>query len=101
MKYYSLLQGHHSYISNVCDCFRIHLKHRIEDEDQCRVLIKDLQEQIKQAYPAEIQDEEVLHEDYIRRMLQFRKVTITARFLICIQIMLPRSHILLSTSPLE
>ncbi|KAM8773162.1 nondiscriminating glutamyl-tRNA synthetase EARS2, mitochondrial [Acanthopagrus schlegelii] len=52
---------------------RIHLKHRIEDEDQCRLLIKDLQELIKQAYPAEIQDAEILHEDYIRRMLQFRK----------------------------
>ncbi|XP_073331786.1 nondiscriminating glutamyl-tRNA synthetase EARS2, mitochondrial [Pagrus major] len=52
---------------------RIHLMHRIEDEEQCRLLIKDLQEQIKQAFTAEIQDTEVLHEDYIRRVLQFRK----------------------------
>lgn len=42
------------------------------------MLIKDLQGQIQQAYTAEIQDNEVLHEDYIRRVLHLRKVTITA-----------------------
>ncbi|XP_070844015.1 nondiscriminating glutamyl-tRNA synthetase EARS2, mitochondrial isoform X2 [Chaetodon trifascialis] len=52
---------------------RIHLQHRIEDEEQCHSLIKDLQEQIQQAYTAQIQDEEVLHEDYIRRVLHLRK----------------------------
>uniref|UniRef100_A0A3B4UL38 Nondiscriminating glutamyl-tRNA synthetase EARS2, mitochondrial n=1 Tax=Seriola dumerili TaxID=41447 RepID=A0A3B4UL38_SERDU len=52
---------------------RIHLQQRIEDEDQCILLIKDLQEQIQQAYAAEIQEDEVLHEDYIRRVLQLRK----------------------------
>uniref|UniRef100_A0A3B4WYF7 Nondiscriminating glutamyl-tRNA synthetase EARS2, mitochondrial n=1 Tax=Seriola lalandi dorsalis TaxID=1841481 RepID=A0A3B4WYF7_SERLL len=52
---------------------RIHLQQRIEDEDQCVLLIKDLQEQIQQAYAAEIQEDEVLHEDYIRRVLQLRK----------------------------
>ncbi|XP_071361145.1 nondiscriminating glutamyl-tRNA synthetase EARS2, mitochondrial [Trachinotus anak] len=52
---------------------RIHLEQRIEDEEQCILLIKDLQEQIQQAYTAELQDEDVLHEDYIRRVLQLRK----------------------------
>ncbi|XP_072240806.1 nondiscriminating glutamyl-tRNA synthetase EARS2, mitochondrial [Leuresthes tenuis] len=52
---------------------RIHLQQRIEDEQQCRNLIKELQDQIQQAYPAEIQDKNVLHEDYIRRVLHFRK----------------------------
>ncbi|XP_034543811.1 probable glutamate--tRNA ligase, mitochondrial [Notolabrus celidotus] len=52
---------------------RIHLQHRIEDEEQCCLLIKDLQGQIHKAYSAEIQDEEVLHEDYIRRVLHLRK----------------------------
>ncbi|XP_078131843.1 nondiscriminating glutamyl-tRNA synthetase EARS2, mitochondrial isoform X2 [Sander vitreus] len=51
---------------------RIHLQHRIEDEEQCHLLIKDLQAQIQQACTAEIQ-EEVLHEDYIRRVLHLRK----------------------------
>ncbi|KAF3687920.1 putative glutamate--tRNA ligase, mitochondrial [Channa argus] len=52
---------------------RIHLQQRIEDEQHCLLLIRDLQGQIQQAYTAEIQDEEVLHEDYIRRVLQLRK----------------------------
>ncbi|XP_040002842.1 probable glutamate--tRNA ligase, mitochondrial [Xiphias gladius] len=52
---------------------RIHLEQRIGDEEQCLLLIKDLQVQIQQAYTAEIQDEEVLHEDYIRRVLHLRK----------------------------
>lgn len=52
---------------------RIHLQQSIEDEKQCLVFIKDLQELIQQAYAAEIQDKEVLHEDYIRRVLHLRK----------------------------
>ncbi|XP_040892790.1 probable glutamate--tRNA ligase, mitochondrial [Toxotes jaculatrix] len=52
---------------------RIHLEQRIENEEQCLLLIKDLQIQIQQAYAAEIQDEEVLREDYIRRVLHLRK----------------------------
>ncbi|KAK9540708.1 hypothetical protein VZT92_003145 [Zoarces viviparus] len=52
---------------------RIHLKRRIEDEAQCLLLIRDLQAQIQQACTAQIQDEEVLHEDYIRRVLHLRK----------------------------
>lgn len=57
------------------DCDRIHLEQRIEDEEQCALLIKDLQDQIQQTHSAEIQDEEVLQQDYIRRVLQLRKVT--------------------------
>ncbi|XP_074540860.1 nondiscriminating glutamyl-tRNA synthetase EARS2, mitochondrial [Halichoeres trimaculatus] len=52
---------------------RIHLQHRIEDEEQCRLLIKDLREQIQLAYSAEIQDEDILHEDRIRQVLHLRK----------------------------
>uniref|UniRef100_UPI0037E822CB nondiscriminating glutamyl-tRNA synthetase EARS2, mitochondrial n=1 Tax=Semicossyphus pulcher TaxID=241346 RepID=UPI0037E822CB len=51
---------------------RIHLQHWIEDEERCRLLVKDLQGQIQQAHTAEIQDE-VLQEDYIRRVLHLRK----------------------------
>uniref|UniRef100_A0A8D3E434 Nondiscriminating glutamyl-tRNA synthetase EARS2, mitochondrial n=1 Tax=Scophthalmus maximus TaxID=52904 RepID=A0A8D3E434_SCOMX len=47
---------------------RIHLQLRIEDEDQCTLLVKDLQERIQQVYEEEIQDE-----DYIRRVLHLRK----------------------------
>lgn len=57
-------------------CGRIHLQKRIENEEQCHLLVKELREEILQAYPAEIQDREVLHEDYIKRVLQLRKVTI-------------------------
>ncbi|XP_041839728.1 probable glutamate--tRNA ligase, mitochondrial [Melanotaenia boesemani] len=52
---------------------RIHLQQQIEDEERCHFLIKDLQEQIQQAYTGEIQDKEVLHEDYIKRVLHLRK----------------------------
>uniref|UniRef100_A0A669BWD4 Nondiscriminating glutamyl-tRNA synthetase EARS2, mitochondrial n=1 Tax=Oreochromis niloticus TaxID=8128 RepID=A0A669BWD4_ORENI len=52
---------------------RLHLQQRIEDEQQCDLLIQDLQEQIYQAYAEQIQDKDVLHEDYIRRVLHLRK----------------------------
>ncbi|XP_057700453.1 nondiscriminating glutamyl-tRNA synthetase EARS2, mitochondrial [Corythoichthys intestinalis] len=52
---------------------KIHLQHRIEDEQQCNFLIKDLQGQIRQAFSGEIQDEDVLQEDYIRRVLHLRR----------------------------
>ncbi|XP_037327933.2 probable glutamate--tRNA ligase, mitochondrial [Pungitius pungitius] len=52
---------------------RIHLRHRIEDEEQCQLLVADLQGRIQQARPAEVRDERVLHEDYIRRVLHLRK----------------------------
>lgn len=57
---------------------RIHLQLRIEDEEQCVLLIRDLQGQIQQTYAAEIQDKEVLHEDFIRRVLYLRKGHITS-----------------------
>ncbi|XP_015249496.1 PREDICTED: probable glutamate--tRNA ligase, mitochondrial [Cyprinodon variegatus] len=52
---------------------RIHLQQRIDDEQKCHMLIKDLQQQIQQLYAADIQDQEVLEEDYIRRVLRLRK----------------------------
>ncbi|XP_034052651.1 probable glutamate--tRNA ligase, mitochondrial [Gymnodraco acuticeps] len=51
---------------------RIHLQHHIEDEEQCATLIKGLQAQIQQVCGEEMQ-EEVLQEDYIRRVLHLRK----------------------------
>ncbi|XP_058496602.1 probable glutamate--tRNA ligase, mitochondrial [Solea solea] len=52
---------------------RIHLQQRIDDDEQCLSLIKDLQAQIRQTFAAEIHDEDVLREDYIRRVLCLRK----------------------------
>ncbi|KAM8842313.1 nondiscriminating glutamyl-tRNA synthetase EARS2, mitochondrial [Synchiropus picturatus] len=52
---------------------KLHLQHRIEDEHKCRALIHDLQVQIRQTYAAEIHDQDVLQEDYIRRILHLRK----------------------------
>ncbi|KAM9856586.1 nondiscriminating glutamyl-tRNA synthetase EARS2, mitochondrial isoform 2-T2 [Aulostomus maculatus] len=52
---------------------RIHLQQRIEEEQQCNLLIKDLQGQIQEVYTAEVLDQEVLHEGYIRRILHLRK----------------------------
>ncbi|KAF7662362.1 hypothetical protein LDENG_00237350 [Lucifuga dentata] len=60
------------------DFNRIHLQQRIEDEEQCDLLVKHLQHQIQQVHAAEIQDKEVLHEDYIRRVLHLRKGHITS-----------------------
>ncbi|XP_069545714.1 nondiscriminating glutamyl-tRNA synthetase EARS2, mitochondrial [Brachyistius frenatus] len=52
---------------------RLHLQRRIENEEQCHLLIKDLQKEIQLAFTAEIQDAEVPHKDYIRRVLHLRK----------------------------
>ncbi|XP_056136664.1 probable glutamate--tRNA ligase, mitochondrial [Lampris incognitus] len=52
---------------------RLHLQQRIEDKEHCALLVRELQGQIQQAYATEIQDKEVLHEDYITRVLHLRK----------------------------
>ncbi|XP_039904258.1 probable glutamate--tRNA ligase, mitochondrial isoform X2 [Simochromis diagramma] len=52
---------------------RLHLQQRIEDEQQCDLLIQDLREEIYQAFAEQIQDKDVLREDYIRRVLRLRK----------------------------
>lgn len=59
-------------------CGRIHLQHRVENEEQCRSLVRDLQGQIQQTFTTDIQDGEVLQERYIKRVLHLRKVTIPA-----------------------
>lgn len=56
---------------------RIHLQHRIENEEQCRSLVRDLRGHIQQTFTTDIQDDGVLQEHYIKRVLQLRKVTIT------------------------
>lgn len=55
-------------------CGRIHLQRRIEDEEQCLLLARELQGLIQQAFTQHIHDREVLQEDYIRRVLHLRKV---------------------------
>lgn len=57
-------------------CGRIHLQRRIEDEEQCHLLAKELQGLIQQAFTQHIHDREVLQEDYIRRVLHLRKVNV-------------------------
>lgn len=52
---------------------RIHLRQRIEDEQHCDWLVKDLRGRVQQAYGTQIQEEEVLHKDYITRVLHLRK----------------------------
>lgn len=52
---------------------RIHLQQQIEDEEHCDLLVKDLQEHIQKAYAEEIQAKDVLHENYITRILRLRK----------------------------
>ncbi|XP_029360995.1 nondiscriminating glutamyl-tRNA synthetase EARS2, mitochondrial [Echeneis naucrates] len=52
---------------------RIHLEKRIEKEEHCKLLIQHLREKIQQVYTAELQHEEVLQEDYIKRVLHLRK----------------------------
>lgn len=44
------------------------------------LLIKDLQERIRQTFTTEIQNEDVLNQDYIRRVLHLRKVTTKVSF---------------------
>lgn len=61
----------------LCDYDRLHLQQRIEDEQQCDLLIQDLREEVYQAFAEQIQDKDVLRKDYIRRVLHLRKVTMT------------------------
>lgn len=55
-------------------CGRIHLQRRIEDEEQCPLLVRELQGLIRLVFPEHLHDREVLQEDYIRRVLHLRKV---------------------------
>ncbi|XP_046898154.1 probable glutamate--tRNA ligase, mitochondrial isoform X2 [Hypomesus transpacificus] len=54
---------------------RIHLQQLIEDEQRCDWLVKDLRGRVQQAYGTQIQgvEQEVLHMDYITRILHLRK----------------------------
>ncbi|XP_034044757.1 probable glutamate--tRNA ligase, mitochondrial [Thalassophryne amazonica] len=52
---------------------KIHLQQQIENQEQCSLLVKDLQQQIQQNYKEKIQDKQILHDDYIKRVLHFRK----------------------------
>ncbi|KAI1896192.1 hypothetical protein AGOR_G00092280 [Albula goreensis] len=52
---------------------RVHLMQRIEDEEKCASLVKELQVLIEDAYGPQVQESDVLHDPYIRRVLHFRK----------------------------
>ncbi|KAG9349854.1 hypothetical protein JZ751_026207, partial [Albula glossodonta] len=52
---------------------RIHLMQRIEDKEKCASLVKELQVLIEEAYGPQVQESDVLHDQYIRRVLHFRK----------------------------
>ncbi|KAL2086503.1 hypothetical protein ACEWY4_017562 [Coilia grayii] len=52
---------------------RIHLLHRIEDVARCRHLVEELREAITQTFGSQIQEQDVLEEGYIRRVLHLRK----------------------------
>ncbi|XP_035254157.1 probable glutamate--tRNA ligase, mitochondrial isoform X2 [Anguilla anguilla] len=56
---------------------RIHLMQRINDEQKCDFLVKDLQGLIEQTYGPQVQESEVLHSEYIKRVLHLRKGHIT------------------------
>ncbi|MBN3303301.1 SYEM protein, partial [Amia calva] len=59
------------------DFNRIHLLQRIGDDGKCRSLVRDLQGHIEQVYGPQIEDKDVLHQEYIERILQLRKGHIT------------------------
>ncbi|XP_066516865.1 nondiscriminating glutamyl-tRNA synthetase EARS2, mitochondrial isoform X2 [Hoplias malabaricus] len=52
---------------------RIHLKQRIEDGAQCRLLVEELQNLIVQTFRDQLQDQDVLQPQYIHRILHLRK----------------------------
>ncbi|XP_030636415.1 nondiscriminating glutamyl-tRNA synthetase EARS2, mitochondrial [Chanos chanos] len=52
---------------------RIHLQHRIDDEEQCCHLVDELRCYITQTFGAQIQEEDILNHDYIQQVLHLRK----------------------------
>lgn len=52
---------------------RIHLSQRIDDAERCRHLVEELREHIIQTFGPQIQEQDVLEEDYIQRVLHLRK----------------------------
>ncbi|XP_048870331.1 probable glutamate--tRNA ligase, mitochondrial isoform X2 [Brienomyrus brachyistius] len=59
------------------DFNKMHLVRRINNAAKCDSLVKDLQGHIRQAYGTQMQEEDVLHNDYIKRVLHLRKGHIT------------------------
>ncbi|XP_026102782.1 probable glutamate--tRNA ligase, mitochondrial isoform X1 [Carassius auratus] len=52
---------------------RVHLQHRIEDEEQCAVLLDELRQQVLHTHGSRISDRSVLETHYMQRVLQLRK----------------------------
>ncbi|XP_062386500.1 probable glutamate--tRNA ligase, mitochondrial [Sardina pilchardus] len=57
---------------------RIHLSQRIDDVERCRHLVEELREHIIQTFGPQIQEDDVLDEEYIQRVLHLRKGHISA-----------------------
>ncbi|XP_016431381.1 nondiscriminating glutamyl-tRNA synthetase EARS2, mitochondrial [Sinocyclocheilus rhinocerous] len=52
---------------------RVHLQHRIEDEERCAVLRDELRQQVLHTHGSRISDRTVLEPHYMQRVLQLRK----------------------------
>lgn len=55
------------------DFNRVHLQHRIEDEEKCAVLVDELRQFVLETHGLQISDRSVLESQYIQRVLQLRK----------------------------
>ncbi|TTE81783.1 putative glutamate--tRNA ligase, mitochondrial [Bagarius yarrelli] len=55
----------------------VHLQQRIEDDDQCRLLVDEVRNLITLTYRDQIQEQEVLDPSYILRVLHMRKCHIS------------------------
>ncbi|KAL4624397.1 putative glutamate-tRNA ligase, mitochondrial [Arapaima gigas] len=56
---------------------RIHLLQRVNNPEKCELLVKDLQDLIRQTYGTQIHEAGVLESEYIMRILHLRKGHIT------------------------
>ncbi|XP_050974039.1 probable glutamate--tRNA ligase, mitochondrial [Labeo rohita] len=52
---------------------RVHLQHRIEDEEKCAALRDELRQHVLHTHGSQISDRAVLEPQYIQRVLQLRK----------------------------
>ncbi|KAJ8391833.1 hypothetical protein AAFF_G00084490 [Aldrovandia affinis] len=73
---------------------RIHLMERINEEGKCVSLVRDLQGLIEKTYGPQVQESDVLHSKYIKRVLHLRKGHIT-----CLQDLLTPAYSYLWVRP--
>ncbi|XP_051993848.1 probable glutamate--tRNA ligase, mitochondrial [Xyrauchen texanus] len=60
------------------DFNRVHLQHRIDDEDQCVLMADELRRLVLHTHGSQMSDCDVLHPQYMQRILQLRKGHITS-----------------------